>query len=53
MTTVARMVRGATSTGGVTAFVVRTRRAKHGARATEPIPPASTLDNDNRQETKP
>ena len=32
---------------------VKKHRAKHCARATEPTPPTSTLDNDNRQETKP
>jgi hypothetical protein len=40
MTTVALMARGARSPGGVTALGVNKRRAKHGARATEPTPPA-------------
>ena len=40
------------TTGGVTAPVVRTRRAKSGARATEPTIHTGALDNVNRKETK-
>jgi hypothetical protein len=52
MTTVTLMAIGATSTGGVTALVVKKRRAKNSVRATDPTTQTGTLDNDKRKETK-
>jgi hypothetical protein len=51
MTTVTLMAIGATSTGGVTALVVKKRRAKNSVRATDPTTRTSTLDNVHRKET--
>jgi hypothetical protein len=48
----ALMARGRLTTGGVTAPVVGTRRAKSGARATKLTTQTSILDNVNRKETK-
>jgi hypothetical protein len=51
MTTVTLMTIGATSTGGVTALVVKKRRAKNSVRTTDPTTQTGKLDKVHRKET--